>query len=99
MGQRGPKPRPKLKLLAGNTGPTSAPGEPSCPSWLGKSARACWRRTVRELSAAGVLTVADGDTVAAYSTVVADLEKLSAEIDRDGLMIEVPTFDRNGKPT
>ena len=41
----------------------------------------------------------DRDILAAYCVAVADLEALSAEIDRDGLMVDVPTFDRNGKPT
>jgi P27 family predicted phage terminase small subunit len=46
-----------------------------------------------------VLATADRDTLAAYCSAVADLEALSAAIDRDGLVIEVPALDRNGRPT
>ena len=99
MGQRGPKPRPTLKLIGGENVAVFSPGTPSCPSWLGKAARACWRRTMKELAAAGVLTAADGDALAVYCQCVADLEKLSAEIGRDGMMLDSPTFDLNGKPT
>ena len=69
------------------------------PKHLGKAARAVWKRTVREMSAAGALAVADRDVLAAYCVAVADLEALSARIEADGLMIDAPTFDRNGKPT
>ena len=73
--------------------------EATCPVWLGKTAKAYFRRAVKELSAAGVLTAADGDAVAVYAQCMADLESLSVEIDRDGLMLDAPTFDRNGQPT
>jgi P27 family predicted phage terminase small subunit len=72
------------------------PGEPSMPRHLGRAARVVWRRTVQEMSTAGVLSVADRDIIAAYSVAVADLEALSAQIDKDGLIIDAPVFDRDG---
>lgn len=109
MGARGPRPKPlSLKLLAGNPGrrPLTdgagvrfAPGVPSVPSHLGARARAVWRRVVKELDAAGVLAVADRDALAAYCCCVADVEELTRLIDAEGLMVEVPTVDRNGELT
>jgi P27 family predicted phage terminase small subunit len=69
------------------------------PKHLGKAARAVWKRTAREMTAAGMLAMVDRDILATYCVAVADLECLSAEIGRDGAMIDSPTFDRNGRPT
>lgn len=106
MGLRGPKPKPKRLPFpgpgngaSGGSAARFTPGAPPCPSWLSRAAKAVWRRTVAELTAAGVLATADRDTLAAYCCAVADLESLSARIDADGLMIEVAALDRNGKPT
>ena len=109
MGQRGPKAKPAvLKALAGNPGkrplqatnrPKFTPGSTPAPGWLGKSAKGVWRRTVKELEGAGVLSIADRDTLAAYCQAVADLEELSATISREGLIVDIPLFDRNGRPT
>jgi P27 family predicted phage terminase small subunit len=46
-----------------------------------------------------VLCFVDRDILAAYATAVADLEALSARIDKDGLVIKVPALDRNGEPS
>ncbi len=105
MGQRGPKPgQYTMRMLpagapTAKAGPRYTSGEPDMPKHLGKAARAVWKRTVREMSAAGALAVADRDILAAYCVAVADLEALSARIEADGLMVDVPTFDRNGQPT
>ncbi|MCE9563518.1 MAG: phage terminase small subunit P27 family [Planctomycetes bacterium] len=109
MGARGPKPgmwkmRPMpasspvfAKSATGGTRHTI--GAPSMPKHLGKPARVVWKRTVTEMEKAGTLTHADRDILAAYCVAVADLETLSARIDADGLMIDTPTVDRNGKLT
>ncbi|MFO0823031.1 MAG: phage terminase small subunit P27 family [Gemmataceae bacterium] len=75
------------------------PGAPAVPRGMGKAARAVWKRVTAEMEKAGTLTHADQDILAAYCVAVADLDKLNAEIERDGIMIDAPTFDRNGKPT
>lgn len=81
------------------SGPKYATGAPDMPKHLGKAVRAVWKRTVREMSEAGALARVDRDVLAAYCVAVADLEALSARIEADGLMVDVPTLDRNGRPT
>jgi len=75
MGRRGPPPKPTpLKILASNPGrrplnerePKPRQGIPRCPSWLDDEAKRCWNRTVSELKAMGVVTLADNDALAAY---------------------------------
>src|SRR5689334_7401290 len=104
MGQRGPKvgqyrmrPVPSGSSLARGRGPNYTPGVPKCPQHLGKAARAVWKRTAAEMERAGTITHADRDILAAYCVAVADLEALSAEIDRDGIMVSVSLCDRNNK--
>lgn len=109
MGQRGPKPKnPALKMLAGNPGkrpiagtsaPRFAPGAPKCPGWLNAEARKVFRRVVGELADADVCATVDADLIASYAAAVADLAAVSTAIDRGGVVIAVPTFNRNGKPT
>ncbi|VTR90826.1 Terminase OS=Bifidobacterium scardovii GN=BSCA_1010 PE=4 SV=1: Terminase_4 [Gemmata massiliana] len=106
MGARGPKkgqysmrPMPKGAPAPVRGGTRYKSGAPDRPKHLGKAARKVWDRTVKEMDAAGALAVADRDVLAVYCVAVADLEALSAEIERDGLMIDIPTFDRNGRPT
>lgn len=84
---------------AGKSGPRYKLGAPDRPKHLGRAARKVWDRTVREMSEAGALAVVDRDILAAYCVAVADLEALSADIDREGVMIDAPLFDRNNKPT
>ncbi len=75
MGRRGPPPKPTaLRVLNGNAAnrplndaePQSATTRPRCPSWLSKEAKAVWRRTADELERMRVLTLIDGDALAAY---------------------------------
>ena len=87
MGRRGPPPKPtKLKLLAGNPGkrplnrrePQPRKTTPRCPAWLGKEARAVWKRMVPELRRMGVLTVIDGEALAAFCQTYARWRRPSA---------------------
>lgn len=96
MGQRGPKPK---RATPGVKRPTYSVGVLRCPSWLGKTARAVFRRTVAELQASKTVAMIDADLIAAYSSAVADLEAVSVELDRAGVVLDVMTVDRNGKPT
>jgi P27 family predicted phage terminase small subunit len=66
---------------------------------MGKAARAVWKRVTAEMEKAGTLTHSDQDILSAYCVAVADLDKLNAEIERDGLLIDVALCDRNNKPT
>jgi P27 family predicted phage terminase small subunit len=106
MGARGPKPgqyrmrpMPASAPAASRAGTRYAAGEPDMPKHLGKAARAVWKRTVREMTAAGTLAVVDRDLIATYCVAVADLEALRARIEADGQMIDVPLLDRNNRPT
>ncbi len=75
MGRRGPPPKPtRLRLLAGNPGkrpvnerePKPRQGIPRCPSWLARDAKAFWKRMVPELMRMRILTVVDGEALAAF---------------------------------
>lgn len=75
MGQRGPAPRPtELNRYLGNPGhrkletdePKPARAMPSPPEWLNAVARGEWDRVVGALFEIGVLTAADGTSLAAY---------------------------------
>ena len=79
--------------------PTYSPGVPKCPAWLSRGAKVVWRRTVAELEASKTLALIDVDVVAAYSSAVADLEAVSMALDNSGVVVSVPTVDRNGRPT
>jgi P27 family predicted phage terminase small subunit len=96
MGKRGPKPKHGSRQAAK---PSYAVGALKCPTWLGKSARAVFRRTLAEMQTARTVAVIDDDLLAAYASAVADLEAVSVELDRAGGVLETQTTDRNGKPT
>lgn len=108
MGLRGPKPgqykmRPLPAGAAAAGGRAGAgrfvPGVPDCPPWLSAAARKVWRSRVAELEAAGTIAAVDADLLAAYCTAAADLAAVAKSIGKDGVSVEVPTLDRNGKPT
>lgn len=106
MGQRGPKPGTwKMRPMPTNTAtnakaaPRFAPGAPKCPSWLSAAAKREFRRVVREMEAAGCSATVDVDLIASYATAVSDLAAIAKAIDKAGVFVDVPTFNRNGKPT
>lgn len=92
MAARGPKPK-------GGTRPQYAADVPDCPEWLGEAARAIWLRVIGELVASKTLAAIDADVIAAYASAVADLAAVSEALDRSGVVVEIETVDRNGKPT
>lgn len=75
MATRGRKPLPsgwhilrgtKTKEQVANSGePKPAPITPKCPSWLAPEAKKLWKRLVPELQRIGVLTMVDGEALAA----------------------------------
>ncbi len=104
MGARGPKPvHPAIRAHAARQAATGGarfkPGTPDCPSWLSEGALKLWRRVVGELEAGGALALIDAELVASYCSTLADLAAVSQAIDRAGVVIDVPTFNRNGRPT
>lgn len=74
MGLRGPAPTPTRILETRgswrakiNDGELRFPeGEPNCPAFLSREAKAEWRRQVELLRAAGILTEADRAALAVY---------------------------------
>ena len=75
MGARGPTKTPTavLKLTSPfrakareQTEPKPEPGRPTCPAWLSKDAKSCWRQTVPHLEKMRVLTKADRNALARY---------------------------------
>src|SRR5690349_14347556 len=105
MAKPGPKPKPTvLKLAAGNPGrrplnerePQPTPGIPDAPAWLDDVARACWMRTAGELHRLGVLTMIDGDALAAYCVAWSEFCKARDFVAANGQTYYVK--DKDGKP-
>lgn len=74
MGRRGPRPKPTPMLkLSGSWRGNVERGEPQprkvipeCPEWLTGDARKVWDRMIDTLNFMGVLTEADGNSLARY---------------------------------
>src|SRR5262245_54055951 len=88
----GPAPTPKSILdlrgswrakQAGNT-PQPRRGRPKCPSWLDAVAKSKWKQLVPELDALGLLTVVDGDMLAAYCQAFAEFKEATGQLRREG---------------
>lgn len=91
MGLRGPKPKPSaLRALEGNPGrrnrsePRPTPAAPPRPAWLCPVGAAKWDQLVPELSRLGLLTLVDGDVLAAYCQTWADYLWAVEELKRTG---------------
>jgi P27 family predicted phage terminase small subunit len=54
------------------------------PAWLDDEARACWKRTTRELAGMGLLTSADLDALAAYCDAISQWHKAREFIAKYG---------------
>src|SRR5208282_595922 len=98
MGGPGSGRRPKptaMKMLEGNAGhrklntrePKPAAGEPQSPIRLSPCARAHWDRLVPMLLNVKILTIIDGDALAAYCTVLERLELATAAIRKKGIIV------------
>lgn len=98
MAKRGRKAKhPALRLATGehaNRPPTIIPatpreGVPKCPSWLDRMGRDKWKWLVVELSAMGVLTLADSAAMAAYCDTWSRWRKATNTLRREGTTYEV----------
>lgn len=93
---RGRKPTPTaLKLVQGNPGkrplntnePQPAEGDPSCPSWLTREAKAEWNRWVKALGPTRMLTQADRTALAALCEAWGLLKEAQAEVTEHGTTV------------
>lgn len=97
MGKRGPMPTPSaiLKLRgswrakARRREPQPRAGRPACPTWLPPAARRKWRQLVPELVRLGLLTVVDGDALAAYCCAWAELQQATQTLDQEGRYVRL----------
>ena len=104
MGGRRPKPH-AIKELSGNPGkrplnhdePQTAQREPEIPRGLDAAARREWRRIVPELLDLGVLSTVDGAALGAYCSAYSLWIKADKAIQRKGLLLEEPIFDKRGE--
>lgn len=92
----GRKPLPTaVKELRGNPGkrplnakePRPEKRAPSCPRWLGKTARAEWRRVTKELMTLGVLAEVDRAALAAYCVAWGRWVEAEEQVARAGMVI------------
>lgn len=103
MGKRGPKPKPtKLKLITGSrvtnhNEPQPAALTPKCPAWLDPEAKRKWRVLVPELSRLGILTIVDGDALAAYCQAWAEFRQATETLQREGRYVTVGGGVKVGK--
>lgn len=91
----------KLKILRGNPGcralnqlePTPRTDTPRCPRWLDKDARTKWRQLIPELKRMGVLTIVDGDALAAYCQIWARWKEAELFIQKHGPVVAIKHKD------
>lgn len=90
---RGRKPKPtKLRIASGETRPCRInwhepkpdPTAPKCPDWLDDEGREHWRKLVKVLADMRVLTVADGDALAAICNTTARMVRAEQKIRESG---------------
>lgn len=107
MGKRGPRPAPTaLKLVKGtredrinDDEPVPSDGEIEPPAWLASDAVEIWDVYAPDLIRKGVLTAWDVEAFAVCCDAAARRRRAVAAIDEEGEVVELPVYDRNGKPT
>jgi P27 family predicted phage terminase small subunit len=97
MGRRGPLPTPtnvlrkrgSWRARINRQEPRPEPGAPECPAWLTEGAKATWRRLARMLTAAGMITKADGQVLTRYCDAWDKWVKASQFLNERGEMYPV----------
>lgn len=93
MTRAGRPPKPTAaKAVAGTIRPDRANadeplpkrGRPACPAWLPKDAKTKWKELVPELDRLGVLTIVDGDVLAAYCLAWHELRRATETLAKEG---------------
>ena len=105
MGSRGPARKPTtLGILEGSrrsveragTEPQPDKGKPRCPSKLNAAEKAIWKHTANVLNDMGVLTIADGGSLARYCQMLAEWWRHKAFVDEHGISYEI--INKSGTP-
>lgn len=107
MGKRGPAPKPtNVRLLHGDRKDRINEAEPQPatvdigpPAWLPKSARTVWDRLAPDLVREGVLTGWDVEAFANYCDAVVRRYRAVKALEREGEVVELPVFNKNGEQT
>lgn len=107
MGARGPAPKPtQLKVVRGTRKDRVNTAEPLPdvdgvvpPDWLPEVAVAVWDRYAPDLVRKKVLTRWDVEDFALWCSSRCRMVEAQQHLDRDGVVVEQPVFDRNGKAT
>lgn len=96
----------KLKLLTGNPGkrpikndePEPTRGIPEMPEWLLEfpAAVETWEATSEIIDGMGVLTIADGVSLAAYCYLYSQIQQMAHEINVEGRVAYVSKMDSLG---
>lgn len=90
MGLRGPPPTPTVILKArGSRLADQRRGEPkpdvekpTCPPWLGKEAKAEWKRQVKQLERMGLIAQVDRALLTSYCEAWGEFVALAAEVEK-----------------
>jgi len=101
MGSRGPSPTPTATLRnRGSWRAGERSGEPSppvvapkCPSFLGQSASAEWRRIVPELLGRQTLSLGDRALLAAYCHAWGEFVEAATWVEENGAIASTPAGD------
>jgi P27 family predicted phage terminase small subunit len=86
----------RLKILEGNPGkrplndrePMPKRGRPKCPPWLDAEAKRKWKALIPELDRIGLLTLVDGDALAAYCRAWSAFRTAAETLAREGHTVE-----------
>lgn len=107
MGKRGPGKTPtNLALLRGqrkdrvnSNAPVPSELEVKPPTWLPATAKTVWNQYAPDLVRKGVLTSWDVEEFACWCEAAARRRRAVRRIAAQGEIVEIPVFDKNGKPT
>jgi P27 family predicted phage terminase small subunit len=71
---------------------------PDCPSWLRSGvAKKEWKKVTKLLSEAGILTIADGNSLAMYCYIISEIDRLTEALSgEDADIIKIEKMDSLG---
>ncbi|MBA0126294.1 phage terminase small subunit P27 family [Haloechinothrix sp. YIM 98757] len=110
VGRRGPGKKPtNLAYLHGDhkknpqrvnaQEPAPSQQDITPPSWLSRPARTVWQTYAPDLIAKNVLTAWDVEMFATFCDAAARRRRAARRLERQGEVIELPVFNKNGEQT